>query len=192
MENLFHDLRYGFRMLVKNPAFTAVAILTLALGIGANTAIFSVVNAVLLRQLPYADSDRLVAVWEQNISRNRDKNSLSPANFLDWRDQNNCFEQMAGLFDFRTNLTGFDDPEELAVQVVTPNFFDLLGSRALVGRTFVSEEGERGHDNVVVLSYELWQRRFGGDPGIVGKTIALNGQSNEVIGVMPPGVQFVL
>jgi putative ABC transport system permease protein len=192
MENLFHDLRYGVRMLSKSPAFTAVAIVTLALGIGANTAIFSVVNAVLLRQLPYADSERLVAVWERNLPRGRVKNSISPANFLDWRAQNNSFEQMAGLFDFRLNLTGFDDPEELATQVVTPNFFDVLGSPALIGRTFVPEEGEQGHDPVAVLSYGLWQRRFGGDPGIVGKTITLNGRSNEVIGVMPAGVQFVL
>src|SRR5262249_26734388 len=104
----------------------------------------------------------------------------------------NSFEKLAGLFDFRVNLTGFDDPEELATQLVTPNFFDVLGSPALIGRTFVPEEGQQGHDNVVVLSFGLWQRRFSADPGIVGKIITLNGRSNEVIGIMPAGVQFVL
>src|SRR5262247_3456663 len=106
MERVMQDLRYGVRVLFRSPAFTTVAAITLALGIGANTAIFSVVNAVLFRQLPYADSERLVAVWEKNLPRGRVKNSISPANFLDWRDQNNSFEQIAGLFDFRLNLTG--------------------------------------------------------------------------------------
>ena len=169
------DLRYSIRLLLKSPGFTFVAVVALALGIGANTAIFSVVEAVLLRQLPFRDANRLVMVWENNRERGKDKNVVSAANFLDWQEQNDSFEQMAGLFDFRFNLTGGDSPEELVGQLVTANFFDLLGAPAMAGRTFVPEEGEQGKDNVAILSYGLWQRRFGGDPSIVGQNITLNG-----------------
>ena len=184
------DLRYSIRLLLKSPGFTVVAVVALALGIGANTAIFSVVEAVLLRHLPFRDPSRLVMVWENNRARSRDKNVISPANFLDWQDQNDSFEQMAGLFDFRFNLTGVDNPEELVGQVVTANFFELLGANAMAGRTFVSEEGVQGKDNVAVLSYGLWQRRFGGDPSIIGQDITLNGQSTAVVGIMPQSVPF--
>jgi putative ABC transport system permease protein len=192
METLWQDLKYGARMLAKSPGFTAVAVIALALGIGANTAIFSVVNAVLLRSLPFQNPDRLVMVWENNRPRGRDQNVISPANYLDWQDQNSVFEQMAAMFDSRTNLTNVDDPEELPFQVVTTNFFDLLGVNAALGRAFVAEESERGHDNVAVLSHGLWRRRFGGDPGLIGKTIKLSGEDFTVIGVMPPDFQFVV
>src|SRR5215211_4717311 len=128
METLLQDIRYGARTLLKNRAFTAVAVLALALGIGANTAIFSVVNAVMIRPLPFKDPDRLVMVWEHNRQRARPQNVVSPANFLDWRDQNSVFEDMALFLDARFNLTDVDDPEEIPAQRVTTNFFNLLGS----------------------------------------------------------------
>jgi putative ABC transport system permease protein len=192
MEALWQDLKYGVRMLTKSPGFTAVAVIALALGIGANTAIFSVVNAVLIRSLPFKDPDRLVMVWEKNRPRNRDQNVISPANYLDWQDQNTVFEQMSAVFDYRANLTGVDDPEELPTQVVTANFFDLLGVNAALGRTFVAEEGMEGHDNVAVLGQSLWKRRFGGDPAMVGNTIKLSGQDFTVIGIAPPDFQFLI
>src|ERR1043165_5987890 len=123
MEAMWQDVKYGVRMLAKSPGFTLVAVIALALGIGANTAIFSVVNAVLIRSLPYRSPDRLVVVWEKNRNRGRDQNVISPANYLDWQDQNTVFDSMAALFDNRTNLTGVDDPEELPIQAVTSNFF---------------------------------------------------------------------
>jgi putative ABC transport system permease protein len=190
METLFQDLGYGFRLLIKRPGFTVVALIALALGIGANTAIFSVVNAVLLRQLPYRDPSKLVMVWENNRRRGRPQNVISPANFLDWRDQNNVFEDMAMFIDFRFNLSGVDDPEELPGQIAQVNLFDVLGVNAQLGHTFSPENSEQGRDNVVLLSHGLWQRRYGGDPDIVGKTIMLNGESNTIIGVMPAGFQL--
>src|SRR5262249_30098817 len=125
METLFQDIRYGVRMIAKAPGFTIAAVIALALGIGANTAIFSVVNAALLRRLPYKDPDRLVMVWENNRSRAFDRNTVSPANFLDWSDQNSDFEQMAGYFGSRFNLTGVEDPEEIPTDRVTINFFSV-------------------------------------------------------------------
>jgi putative ABC transport system permease protein len=191
-EAFWQDLKYGIRMLAKSPGFTAVAVIALALGIGANTAIFSVVNAVLIRSLPFANPDQLVMVWENNRPRNRAQNVISPANYLDWRDQNTVFEQMSLVFDTRANLTGVDDPEELPTQFVEHNFFDLLGVNASLGRTFVPEESVDGQDSVVVLGQSLWKRRFGGDPAMVGKTIKLNGQDFTVIGIAPPDFQFLI
>lgn len=190
METLFQDLRYGLRLLIKRPGFTAVALIALALGIGANTAIFSVVNAVLLRQLPYREPSRLVMVWENNHRRNRPQNVISPANFFDWREQNSVFEDMAMFIDSRFNLSGVDDPEELPGQIAQVNLFDVLGVNAAMGRTFVAENSERGRDNVVILSHGMWQRRYGSDPDIVGKTIMLDGESNSIVGVMPAGFQL--
>src|SRR3982751_1251368 len=190
MENLMQDLRYGMRMLFKNPGFTAVAVFALALGIGANSAIFSVVDAVLLRPLPYKDPNRLVMVWER--PKTRDTNVISPANFLDWQDQSSVFEQMAAFYDTRYNFTGVDNPEELPVQVVSDNMFSLLGVNAILGRTFTSEDAKAGQDDVAILSHGLWQRRFGGDPGVIGRTILLNGRPNTVIGVMPPNFQLFI
>src|SRR5215469_15686350 len=184
---MFQDLRYALRQLRKSPVFAVVAVLAIALGIGANTAIFSVVNAVLLRPLPYQDPDRLVMVWENNYQKGRDINTIAPANFLDWRDQSTVFEQMAAFYDARFNLTGVDDPEEVPGQVVTVNFFSLLGASASVGRTFTPNEGERGQNDVVILGNGFWRRRFGADPDVIGKTILLDGHTITVVGVMPPG-----
>ena len=187
MESLWQDLRYGFRTLLKARGFTAVAVTALALGIGANTAIFSVVQAVLLKPPPYRDPDRLVMVWEQNRPRSRQMNVISPANFLDWREQNSVFQSMAGLYDSLTNLTGSQDPEELPLQVVTPNLFKLLGVPALAGRTFAPSDGQPESEQVALLSHELWQRRFGSNPTLIGKTVTLNGSGYTVIGILPPG-----
>jgi predicted permease len=187
---LLQDIRFGLRMLAKNPGFTAVAVLTLALGIGANTAIFSVVNAVLLNPLPYKDADRLVVVWKQNPSRGWYHNIISAADFLDLQKQNRVFAGMAAIKEEDINLTGEDVAEAVRGEQVTANFFDLLGVRAARGRTFVPDEGSPGGPPVVVLSDGLWKRRYGGDPAILGKQIAANGRKFTVVGVMPPGFYF--
>jgi putative ABC transport system permease protein len=190
MGSLLQDLRYGIRMLVKAPGFTIVAVLTLALGIGATTAIFSVIDATLLAQLPYRQSDRLVMVWESNPTRGLDRNVVSPGNFLHWQEENTVFDDLAGFYDLRLNLTGSGEPEQIPVQAVTPNLFSLLGVNANIGRTFISEEGQPGKDNAVLLSYGLWQRKFGGDPNISGKTLTLDGKTQTIVGVMPRGFEL--
>ncbi|MBI1941984.1 MAG: ABC transporter permease [Acidobacteria bacterium] len=191
MNSLIQDLKYGLRMLAKNPGFTAVAVITLALGIGANTAIFSVVNAVLLRPLPYRDADRLVAVWEENPDRGWYHNIVSAANFVDWREQNHVFTEMAAVNIFPTfTLTGTREPEEVVGQQVTTNLFSLLGVQPVWGRDFLPEEDKPGGPRVVILSYGLWQRRYGGDPTLVGKQVSLNNKSYTVIGIMPSDFYF--
>ena len=202
MTTLLQDLRYAIRMLAKAPGFAVVAVLTLALGIGANTAIFSVVNATLLAHPAYKQPERLVMIWEWNrhlapdrsavepLNFSHDRNVVSPGNFLHWRADNTVFDEIAAWYDFDTNLTGQGAPERIPSQAVTPNLMSLLGVKARFGRVFLSEDGEAGKDNVVILGYGLWQRRFGSDPAIVGKTIVLDGQILTVVGVMPPGFQF--
>jgi putative ABC transport system permease protein len=190
MDTLLQDLRYAVRTLSKSRGLTAVAVIALALGIGANTAIFSVVNAAMIRPLPFKDPDRLVMVWEHNRNRGRTQNVVNPANFMDWQDQNSVFQEMAVFFDDRFNLTDVDDPEEIPTQSVTTNFFTLLGVNPALGRAFEPDDELPDRDAIVILSHGLWQRRFGGDPTIVGKTIKLNGSVFTVIGVMPPDFQF--
>ncbi len=191
MGTLIQDVRYGLRMLVKNPGFTAVAVITLALGIGANTAVFSVVNAVLLTPLPYKDAGRLVVVWEQNPERGWYRNIVSAANFVDWRKQNHVFAQMAAIDPQRTfNLTGGGEPEEVWGEQVTTNLFSLLGVRPVLGRDFLPEEDKPGGPRVVILSYGVWQRRYGGDASLVGKQISLNNDSYTVVGIMPADFYF--
>ena len=188
MEALWHDLKYGARMLAKSPGFTAVAVIALALGIGANTAIFSVVNAALLRALPYRDADKLVIVWEK--SRKNDQNVVNPANFMDWSEQNNVFTDMAGTYDRSAVLVGDGEPEEVPAQLATTNLFSLLGVEALLGRTFSADDGKPDQPRVVVLSYGLWQRRFGGDPRVIGRTLNINRAEAIVVGVMPAGFKW--
>src|SRR6267142_2820482 len=190
MENFWKDIRFGIRILSNKPAVTVIAVIALALGIGASTAIFSVVNTVLLRALPYPNGDRLVMIWEQNRPRSRDRNVISPANFLDWREQNNVFEQMAAFYGSTYNLTGLGDPEEVTAMATATNLFDVLGSHPILGRTFTTDDGVSGKDNVAVLTYGFWQKHFAGDRNVVGKTFALDGETITVIGVMPEGFDF--
>ncbi|HEV2665766.1 MAG TPA: ABC transporter permease, partial [Blastocatellia bacterium] len=190
MQTLWQDLRYGARMLLKKPGFTLIAIVTLALGIGANTAIFSVVNAVLLSPLPYIEPERLVWIWG-NFRGGTNTASVSQLDFLDYREQNRSFEHL-GAFSSENafvNLTGGGEPERLRASVVTANYFDIFGVKPALGRGFTAEEEQLGRHLAVVLSYGLWQRRFGGDPSIIGKTIMLNDRSLNVLGVMPAGFQ---
>jgi predicted permease len=177
---LWHDLRYGARMLMKRPGFTSIAVLTLALGIGANTAIFSVVYGVLLRPLPYPEPDRLVILGR----------SISPANIAMYRDQNRVFEKFAAYNLAGFNLTGLDQPQRVRAANVTFDLFDLLRVQPLIGRTFRTEEDVPGRNLVCILSYGTWQRRFGGDPQILGRSLVLNGIPTQVVGVMPSWFDF--
>ncbi len=191
MQSLFQDLRYGARMLLKKPGFTVVAVITIALGIGANTAIFSVVNAVLLRPLPFEDPARLVMVWENHQGRGGpEREWLSPADFEDWRAQNGVFTNLAAMNNWGPTLTGSAEPEPLVGASVSHDMFALLRREPSIGRSFLAEEDQRGAPNVVVLSNELWQRRFGSDRGIIGKAISLDGANVTVVGVMPAGFKF--
>jgi putative ABC transport system permease protein len=189
--DLWQDLRYGAQMLLKHRSFTLIAVLTLALGIGANTAIFSVVNAVLLSPLPYRAPDQLVQVWENNRPKNKPRGSVSPANFLDWKGQNRSFEGMAAYDNFPSfNLTGVEEPERIQAARVSVGLFPLLGVSAVAGRTFTDEEERRGRHQVALVSNRLWQRRFGADQGLVGRTLSLNDQSFTVVGILPPDFRF--
>lgn len=188
--DFLHDLRYALRMLLKNPGFTIVAVVALALGIGANTAIFSVVNTVLLRPLPYRDPERLVMVWEEDSKRGFPQETPAVGNYVEWRDQNQVFESMAAIADQSFNLTGVGDPERLEGRSVSANLFPMLGIEPQIGRVFSAADDQPGAQPVVMLSYGLWQRRFGGDASIVGKPLTLNGESYTVVGVMPARFQF--
>src|SRR5262245_30992364 len=192
MQTLWQDLRYGARMLLKAPNYTLIAVITLALGIGANTAIFSVVHAVLLQALPYNDADRLVMVWEHNRQRSLRQNYVSPANFLEWREQNSVFTDIAAFADNLSTPTRSGAPEEIVSQAATPILFALLGSEAILGRTFTADDGKPGRPRVAVISYGLWRRRFGGDPGVIGRKLILNRADVTVIGVMPPDFQWFI
>lgn len=191
MDTVWHDLRYGFRMLTRNPGFTLIAVISLALGIGANTAIFSVVNAVLLRALPFSEPDRLVMVWEDVSFAGFPRNTPAPANYADWKAQNSTFEDVAALDLWGFNLTGDGEPEKVAAYGVTANFFPMLGVEPLLGRVFLPEEDKPEANKVVALSYRLWQRRYGGEAGIIGREILLNGEKYSVVGVMPASFQFM-
>ena len=189
-ETLAHDVRYGVRQLSRSPGFTAIAILTLALGIGANTAIFSVVNTVLLRPLPYENADRLVMVWGNDRAHGYNTDQVSPPDFRDWQSQNHVFESMAGATDVMYTLTGAGDPAPVIGYEFSAKYFRVLGVAPLIGRTFAPEEEQDGRNHVAVLGYRLWQSRFGGDRSLVGKTITLNGAPHTVVGVMPPAFQY--
>lgn len=191
MEKLWQDVKYSIRKLARAPGFAAVTLLTLALGIGANTAIFSAVHAVMLRPLPFAEPNELVMIWERNLVRDIPQNVASAANYFHWRDRQTSFEEMAAMFSTGVVLTGEGDANRVQASAVTPSFFDILQVDAALGRVPTTEEGVPGNDDVVVLSDGLWQTRFGGDPGVVGRRIVLNGTAHTVIGVMPPGFEGV-
>ena len=188
MEAILNDLRFGARMLRKAPGFSTVAVLTLALGIGANTAIFSFVDSVLLKPLPYPEPERIVNVWEKPPQY--DRNGISTMNFLDWQRQNTVFTAMAAQTGGSVTLTGGKEPVQLRTARVSASFFGILGVKPALGRTFASDEDQRGHEQVVVMSHRLWESRFGSDPGIIGRKILLDGHPFTVIGVMPAGTRF--
>jgi len=190
MDNLLNDLHYTIRMLIKRPGFTIVALITLALGIGANTSIFSVVNAVLLRPLPYSQPDKIMQLWEVNLRTGAKDGSVSPYNFIDWQQRNTTFECMSAYRYANLSLTGGDQAERIVGSMVSADFFKSMGVSAAVGRTFSPEEDQPGQSNVAVLGYGLWQRRFGLDEKLIGQSILLNGQKYTVLGVMPRGFQF--
>jgi putative ABC transport system permease protein len=190
MDRLWQDLRYGMRMLGKRPGFTFIAVLALALGIGANTAIFSVVNAVLLRPLPFDDSDQLALVWEKRMTLGRVRNPVSPPDFYDWRAQNTVFEDMAAIQSRGYTLGGGDAPDLIDGAAVTPSLFQVLRSRALHGRVFDADEDQPGKDMVAIISHGLWQRRFAADPRIINSPVTINEGQMTIVGVMPPDFSF--
>jgi putative ABC transport system permease protein len=192
MMTLWQDLRYGVRMLLRSPGVSVIAVFALALGIGANTAIFSVVNAVLVRQLPYENPERLVLVWERFLRQGLEQVPVSAPEYTEYREQNKSFEQIAAFDTVDFNLTGSDDPERVPGASAAASLFSLLGVKPELGRTFAPEENEAGRDTVVVVSHGLWQRRFGSDPNLVGRMLQLNGRSYTIIGVMPPKFNFPL
>src|SRR5256714_12139 len=191
MESLIRDTRFALRTMMKKPGFTAVAIIIMALGIGANTAIFSLVRAVLLRPLPFADPDRLVMVWEDAAYVGFPKNTPAPGNFADWRSRNDVFEAMAAFRFQDFNLTGDGPPDKIYAYAVTADFFPVLGVNPTLGRVFTPEEDRPEAGNVAGISYPLWQSRYGGDAGIVGRDILLNDTKYTVVGVMPRGFQLL-
>ena len=188
MGNLKQDLRYGTRSLLKHPGFTAIIVLTLAVGIGASTAIFSVVNSVLLRPLPYPSSDRILAIEELNLQGKRVQ--VTPANFLDWRAQNTVFEHLAAILTRPANLGFTDQAERVDLAMTSANFFSVFGQQPLHGRFFIPSDEQAGHEPIVVLSHELWQRRFAADPSVVGKPITLDGSTYTVVGIAPVGFTY--
>jgi hypothetical protein len=168
---MIKDIRYGLRMLMKNPGVSTIAVLTLALGIGANTAIFSVVSAVLLNPLPYKEPDRLVSLWENVPTHGKWR--AAPANFLDWKKQNTVFEDVVAFGGSTATLTGDGDPEQISGTAVTPGYFEVVGVQPALGRAFQPEEYKLGQDRVVILGHALWQRRYGGDKNIINRTVVL-------------------
>jgi putative ABC transport system permease protein len=190
MANLLKDIRYGLRSLLRQPAFTLIVVFSLALGIGANTAIFTLVKAVLLTPLQFTEADRLVTIWEGNTANHVTHDDVAVANFVDWKAQNNVFTEMAALGFRSFNITGDGEPEKVQAYGATANFFPLLGVTPALGRNFLPEEDQRNGAKVAILSDGLWQRRYGGDRGIVGRDILLNDQKHTVIGVMPADFRF--
>ncbi len=190
LETLLQDARHGLRTLAKNPGFTAAAVLTLALGIGANTAVVSVVDAVILRPLPYPEADRLWGLFQVHASADIGRTRAAPLDFLDWQAQTGAFENLAAYVGTGFTFTGEGEAELAIGQLVSAELFDVLRVRPLLGRTFLREENEAGRDQVMILSHALWQRRFGRDPRVVGRTLTVNGKPYEVVGVMPPGFDF--
>ena len=189
MNSLTQDLRFALRLLRKSPGFAAVSVITLALGVGANTAIFSVIDAVLLRDLPYREPDRVVMLWQSHPSLGQflaERTPVQLRNYLEWKEQSRSFSDMAVLAGGQFNLTGGDKPEHMETGLVSTNFFGMLGVSALVGRTFAPQEGDPGSNRVAVLSDALFERRFGGDARVIGSNVTLDGQPYTIAGVLPP------
>ncbi len=191
MRTFWQDLRFGARMLLKKPGFTIVAVVTLALGIGANTAVFSLINAVLLRPLPFYEPERLVMVWEEASFAGFPQQEPAPANYVDWKARQSVFEDMAAIAISNFRLTGGGEPKQIFANSVTANFFPLLGIAPELGRAFSTEEEKPGENKVVVLSHKLWQMRYGGERDVIGREILLDDEKYSVIGVMPAEFQFM-
>src|SRR5262245_21381632 len=190
MDSLFQDIRYGVRKLLKDRSFTAVAVFTLSLRVGPSSAIFSVVNSVVLRPLPYKDSDRLVTIYSSLRQPGLEKIVVSAPELADFRELNNSFDQVAA-YDFQgVNVTGDDEPERIRAALLSPNLLPVLGINPLVGRWFAPDEDQPGQSQVAVLSYSIWQRRFAGEPNMIGKTLAIDGKSFEVNGGIPADFRF--
>jgi putative ABC transport system permease protein len=195
MTTLIQDFRHGGRLLLRSPGFTAIALAALAIGIGANTAVFSVVYTLLIQPLPYRDADRLAVIWEHNLPRDRKNNVVSPGNFLHWREMQRSFEDMAAIsgsmaLNFSVTVTGAGEPEEVPVQLVTASFFPVLGVNPALGRPFTADEDKPG-SRVVVISDRLWRRKFGGDRNLLQKAITIDGTPRELVGIMPPGFSYL-
>ena len=190
IEHLGQDLRLAARMFRKNPGFTLIAVLTLALGIGANTAVFSLLWAVIMRPLPFASSDQLVQVWEDPSGKGLQQNTVSAGVFNDWREHCRSFQHISALWRIESNLTGDDEPERLQGAQVSADFFDLFGIQPISGRTFSSGESQPGHEQVVVLSHDVWTARFSSSADIIGQTIHLNSKPYTVIGILPRDFHF--
>jgi putative ABC transport system permease protein len=190
MTNVLSDLKHGFRVLLRTPLFTICTIAALAIGIGSTTALFSVVHALLIKPLPYNDADALVVVWEHNLPRNRPRNVISPANFLQWRERSRSFESLAAFSQNRVTLTGSGEPQELAAITVTADIFDVLGVSPVLGRGFVAGEDAAGAPRTLILSHAAWQRQFGGDPSVVGRSVTINGEAMTIVGVTARGFEI--
>jgi len=186
MDSLIQDLRHAARTLLRSPGFALVAVLTLALGIGANTAVFSIVNALLLKALPYRDAGRLVALWESREHEGVDRSPVSPPNYLDWSAQSRTLRDMAAYRYWGFDLSGGEEPERITGARVSASLLALLGVRPEAGRGFLEEEDRFGARPVVMVSDALWRKRFGADPGLVGSTLRLNGGAYAVVGILPP------
>jgi putative ABC transport system permease protein len=190
MTNVLSDLKHGVRVLLRTPLFTICTIAALAIGIGATTALFSVVHSLLIRPLPYKDADALVVIWEHNLPRNRPRNVISPANFLQWRERSQSFASLAAFSQNRVTLTGSGEPSELATLVVTANMFDVLGVGPMLGRGFVAGEDEDGAPRTMIVSHAAWLRQFGGDASAIGRSVTINGEPVTIVGVMPRGFEI--
>ena len=190
MTNVLSDLKHGIRVLLRTPLFTICTIAALAIGIGATTALFSVVHALLIRPLPYKDADSLVVMWEHNLPRNRPRNVISPANFLAWRERSRSFEGIAAFTQNRVTLTGAGEPQELSTLVVSANILDVLGVGPMLGRGFADGEDREGSPRTMVLSHAAWLRQFGGSTSVIGQPLTIDGAPVTVIGVMPRGFEI--
>ena len=195
MMTLVQDLRHGVRLLLRSPGFAAVAIAAVAIGIGANTAVFSVINTLLIQPLPYRDAERLAVIWEHNLPRDKKNNVVSPGNFMHWREMQQSFEDLAAVSgtvgsSFTVTVTGSGEPEDVHVQLVTASFFSVLGVNPARGRPFTIEEDKPNH-RVAIISDRLWRRKFGGDPGLLQKAITIDGTPRELVGIMPPGFSYL-
>jgi putative ABC transport system permease protein len=192
MENFLHDVGSGFRLLLKRPGFTIIVVLVLALCVGANTAIFSLVNAILLRPLDYQNPERLVRVWAADTAHGFPESELSPPDIYDIRNQTQTLEAPSAFYAKRATLTGTGEPLRLKSVLVSPSFFNVLGVQPAVGRFFVNEEEQEGKDRVAILGYKFWQERFNGNPKVIGETLILDDVSYQVVGVLPPKFEYLV